>query len=330
MPRRSPSTLTEPVTPPTALDAIASEVEAHEPSSPIVTVAAAAEPAPDANVPAPEVIATAEAMRAAREVLEAAEAEYRRMEDAAGRAASEDQARRDREEDQRIARLQADLPWYFEQAKHDELMFRAEVVYLTTGGTMERVMRRWIVAASTREIVRRIVSEVYAHSTRRSEEDYRLWDMRVQTWHEMIQSATSRFHGGVLDSEDDDVDALAAVNAVIAEQSAAAPLGPIDRKPDDTNLPGPAQLGIIDRSPFTQLSAQSWLPLDFHAVFNEALIAAAMAQAQVVMPRSSGTVGLQFPTADQLPRLIAGSKVKLATMRRPETATSEQTEQVGD
>lgn len=330
MPRRSPSTLTEPVTPSTAIDAIASEVEAHEPASPIVTAAAAAEPAPEANTPAPEVIATAEAMRAARDILEAAEAEYRRTEEAAGRAASEDQARRDREEDQRIARLQADLPWYFEQAKHDLLMFRAEVVYLTTGGTMERVMRRWIVAASTREIVRRIVTEVTAHGTKRSEQNYRLWDRRVQTWHELIQGATSRFRGGFRDSEDDDLDALAAANAVIEEQSADAPLGPIHREPDDKTLPGPAQLGVIDRSPFSHMRAQEWLPLDFHAVFNEALIAAAMAQAQVVMPRSSGTVGPQFPTADQLPRLIAGSKVKLATMRRPESAAPEQTEQAGD
>lgn len=168
MPRRSPCTVTESVIPPTVIDAIASEVEAHEPASPVVVAAAAAEPAADFNVPAPEVIATAEAMRAAREVLEAAEAEYRRREEAAGRAASEDQRRRNLEEDQRIARLQADLPWYFEQAKHDEPMFRAEVVYLSTGGTMERVMRRWIVAASTREIVRRIVTEVSAHSTKRS------------------------------------------------------------------------------------------------------------------------------------------------------------------
>ena len=206
------------------------------------------------------------------------------------------------------------------------LMFRAEVVYLSDGGTMERVMQRWLVAASTREIVRRILVEVSAHATKRSEESYRLWDMRVQSWHELIRGALSRFRGGTLDSEENDMDALAAANAVISEQSADAPLGPLRRQPDDQSVPGPASLGIVDRSPFSNQDAVNWLPIDFHVAFDEAILAAAFAQAQVVMPRSKGLPPMSFPAAHELPRLIAGSKVKLATMRPPAAVAEHDTE----
>ncbi|UOW00898.1 hypothetical protein [Agrococcus sp. SCSIO52902] len=181
---------------------------------------------------------------AATAALAEAEARVAAAEEQRQLALAEEDERRRREEDARIDKLRAQLPRYQQQAEEAFAQFEA-----TAAGrapeAVHRSMELWVGVVIFRTLCNRIRHQILAHDAHRAKDLYDLWERKAGSWHEMLNGATSISHGGYLPGEEDDAEALAAVNALITEESATAPR-PLVRDPADRSLPGPAQLGVTD------------------------------------------------------------------------------------
>lgn len=279
-----------------------------QPTQPKAETSPVADILADSNLVAPspvvdQVVRDAdEAMQRARAALEAAEAEFAAAEFVAERARIEDQKRRDRAEDQRIGRLGQDLPKLEVGVEYDLNQFRLCVAGIRSDGrNITDVVRAWLQMSVSRDVHRRVIAQITAHTAKRSAESFTYWERKVAEWdvllREVLQYRPSDFP--IAAHEDDEANAndekaaeeqyaaaLAKVNETITEQSKEAPI-PLTRRPDDISVPGPMSLGVFTgpeiafRNP---LFRENPLPRDFAADLNEALVHAVQAEVDVYMP----------------------------------------------
>lgn len=229
-------------------------------------------------------------LAAAATAVAEAEARLAAAEEARERAAAEDEERRRREEDDRVATLREELPRYDELAAEALAQFQA-----TASGRssepLSRSLERWAVVVAYRALCDRMRHRVLSHDATRSTEAYAHWERKTGEWQELIRGATCVAHGGHLPGEEDDLEALAEVNALIVEESASAPR-PLRRDPREQSLPGPETLGVPDpvHARMTlQYEANKYAPVPFGTAFDEAVRIRAEEDARALVPPPGAT-----------------------------------------
>lgn len=213
-------------------------------------------------------------------------------------ALTEEQKRREREEEARIGKLRDLFPVVLDDVDRYRRGFYAacaeEVIDFAS-------VAEWFAAwAKNRALAGRMQQTILLHDSQRSREDYETWMRRIAGWNELIRSVTSFHKGGVLNGYDDDLDALAAVNVRINQESAAAPR-PLRREAHDQSTPFIEDLGLRDPAAAgTDMmihGATFATALEFNTEFSRAIAEAASSWARRAVDYVSDVARREFADA---------------------------------
>lgn len=198
-------------------------------------------------------------------------------------ALTEDQKRRDREEEARINTLRTEYPIYTDKVAEARRLFYA--AFEEDEVDTARVMQLYVEWQRNGFLASHVKQEILRYDALQSNEAYETWIRRIAGWVELIRSVMSWQHGGVPSNTEDDFDGLAAVNLRINQESQAAPR-PLNRDPQDQSTPFIEDLGL--RSPknagFDQIFGAEFQGIFFDAAFSEAVAQAAATRARRLVP----------------------------------------------
>lgn len=230
----------------------------------------------------------AEALAAAQDSFDAAERqrEY---------AITEEQKLLEREDQARIEMLRKLFPTLVDDVARFKDRFYAVCAEEATNSQV--IVEAFVVWARYHATVGLMRQTILRYDSERSREAWASWVHRISGWNELIRSVTSWRKGGVLQSEDDDLDGLAAVNARIVQESQAAPR-PLHRDATDLSTPYVEALGLRDPAiagidlAFTAGDT----PLEFGTEMSRAIIQGASSWASWAVSDMSDRARAEFRT----------------------------------
>ena len=276
-----------------------------------------AAPLPAQDIDPPElavILAEAEARRAEAEAaLAAAQDHFDAAERQHAYALTEEQKRREREEEFRIDWMRKLYSAVSDDVARFQRLFDQSCAEETI--SMDRVVKNFAMWGRYRAVEARMRTEILRYDGSRSSETYELWIRRIAGWNELIRSVTSWRKGGVLAGEDDNLEGLAAVNARINEESNDAPR-PLHRDASDLSTPFIEDLGL--RSPANSsidaMFSQGQHALDFAAEFSRAIAAGTNEYARSVVDGMADRARSEF--AEQAASSLAAEDEKPKGKRR--------------
>jgi hypothetical protein len=198
-------------------------------------------------------------------------------------ALSEEQKRRDLEEEARVGALRAEYP------SHNDAVAEARRQFLAAFDEeeidFERVFRLYVEWQRSGFLAARVKQQILAYDAGQSSDVYESWMRRISGWTELIRSVLSWEHGGVPSNTEDDLDGLAAVNLRINQESQSAPR-PLNRDARDQSTPFIEDLGLRDPASASadQIFGHQFEGVFFDKAFSEGVAQAAATRAQRLVP----------------------------------------------